>query len=33
MAIPFAGSCRLKLQIKKPQAVSVFACGFKKWFI
>jgi len=28
MAIPFAGSCRLKLQRKKPQAVS--ACGLKK---
>jgi hypothetical protein len=28
MTIPFAGSCRLKLQLKKPQAVS--ACGFKK---
>jgi len=28
MTIPFAGSGRLKLQIKKPQAVS--ACGFKK---
>ncbi|RAM02688.1 hypothetical protein DO021_07595 [Desulfobacter hydrogenophilus] len=28
MTIPFAGFCRLKLQIKKPQAVS--ACGFKK---
>jgi len=28
MAIPFAGLCRLELQIEKPQAVS--ACGFKK---